>query len=241
MVVSFACTDADSGIAGCSPPTTLKNEGAGQKVTGTALDVAGNTASATVDGINIDKTAPTLAGAATTPPTPPAGTRATSRSTGPPTTACRASTQRPIPLTASSPARARTSRRARCRWPTRPATSRRRPRAASTIDRTAPVITGGATTQPNAAGWYSRRGDGGVHVHRQPLRGGELPGRQGPQRQRGRAVRHERAGRGPGRATPRRARPSAASTSTAWRRRRPPTTSARRPTAGAPARPPTSS
>ena len=38
-------------------------EGANQSVTGTAIDVAGNTESATVADINIDKTAPTLSGA----------------------------------------------------------------------------------------------------------------------------------------------------------------------------------
>jgi hypothetical protein len=69
VVVAFDCEDADSGVASCSPAsTTLENEGEGQQVTGTAIDVAGNSASATVDGVNIDKTGPKLAGAATTAP-----------------------------------------------------------------------------------------------------------------------------------------------------------------------------
>src|SRR5262249_22323310 len=38
-------------------------EGAGQSYTFTAVDLAGNAASATISGINIDKTAPTLHGA----------------------------------------------------------------------------------------------------------------------------------------------------------------------------------
>jgi hypothetical protein len=67
VVVSFACADTLSGVATCSSPTTL-HEGAGQSVTGHAQDVAGNTASASVSGINIDKTPPTLSSAATTPP-----------------------------------------------------------------------------------------------------------------------------------------------------------------------------
>lgn len=64
--VTFACTDANSGIAGCGPDTTVGNEGAGQSVRGDAIDVAGNTSFATVENIRIDKTAPSLSGAATT-------------------------------------------------------------------------------------------------------------------------------------------------------------------------------
>jgi hypothetical protein len=58
--VTFSCSDALSGVASCGPDTTLTGEGAGQSVTGTATDEAGNTATDTVSGINIDKTAPTL-------------------------------------------------------------------------------------------------------------------------------------------------------------------------------------
>ena len=65
VTVSFTCTDALSGVAGCTPATTLSTEGAGQSVTGTATDQAGNTASATVSGINIDKTAPSASAAIT--------------------------------------------------------------------------------------------------------------------------------------------------------------------------------
>ena len=67
VAVSFACGDTLSGVATCSSPTTL-HEGASQSVTGHAQDVAGNAASATVSGINVDKTAPTLTSVATTPP-----------------------------------------------------------------------------------------------------------------------------------------------------------------------------
>ena len=62
VTVSFSCSDGVSGLDSCSSPTTLSGEGAGQSVTGTALDLAGNTASATVGNINIDKTPPSLAG-----------------------------------------------------------------------------------------------------------------------------------------------------------------------------------
>ena len=59
VTVSFACNDALSGMDSCAGGTTLTNETNGQSVTGTATDQAGNTASATVGGIKIDKTAPT--------------------------------------------------------------------------------------------------------------------------------------------------------------------------------------
>jgi hypothetical protein len=63
VTVSFQCADALSGLAAGSPPapTTLSNEGAGQSVSGTCTDLAGNSASATVSGINNDKTPPAVA------------------------------------------------------------------------------------------------------------------------------------------------------------------------------------
>jgi hypothetical protein len=66
--VTFACSDADSGlneIAACGPDATVSSEGNDQTVQGDAQDVAGNSSSTTVDHINIDKTAPSLTGAAT--------------------------------------------------------------------------------------------------------------------------------------------------------------------------------
>jgi len=62
VTVSFSCTDAASGLATGYPPapTTVSTEGANQSVNGSCADKAGNTASASVTGINIDKTAPTI-------------------------------------------------------------------------------------------------------------------------------------------------------------------------------------
>jgi len=62
VVVSFTCGDNRSGVtaANCGPDQTLSGEGAGQSATGNAEDNAGNTASATVSNINIDKTAPNV-------------------------------------------------------------------------------------------------------------------------------------------------------------------------------------
>ena len=67
VTVSFSCADALSGIANCSSPVTLANEGANQIVNGAAVDKAGNTASATTT-INIDKTPPLISAAATPAP-----------------------------------------------------------------------------------------------------------------------------------------------------------------------------
>ena len=60
VTVSFAATDAGSGVETCSPPVTLSTEGGNQSVTGMATDKAGNTASTIVSGISIDKTAPAI-------------------------------------------------------------------------------------------------------------------------------------------------------------------------------------
>jgi hypothetical protein len=60
VAVSFNCADALSEIASCLGNTTLSSEGAGQSATGTATDNAGNSANATVSGINIDKTNPNV-------------------------------------------------------------------------------------------------------------------------------------------------------------------------------------
>jgi hypothetical protein len=59
VTVSFSCSDTPSGIASCPSSQTL-GEGQNQTVSGTALDVAGNSASAAVNAINIDKSAPKI-------------------------------------------------------------------------------------------------------------------------------------------------------------------------------------
>ncbi|MDT0214749.1 PxKF domain-containing protein [Rothia sp. ARF10] len=67
VTVSYTCDDALSGIADCSSSDTL-GEGKAQSARGTASDLAGNTQDVTVGPINVDKTAPTLTGAATSQP-----------------------------------------------------------------------------------------------------------------------------------------------------------------------------
>jgi hypothetical protein len=61
VAVDFTCDDNLSGVDGaCGPDQTLTSEGADQSATGNVTDQAGNSASATVTDINIDKTAPTI-------------------------------------------------------------------------------------------------------------------------------------------------------------------------------------
>ncbi len=63
VTVSFTCSDA-SGIASCSGPTIVSTNGGNQVVTGTAVDRAGNTATASVS-VNLDKAPPSITATAT--------------------------------------------------------------------------------------------------------------------------------------------------------------------------------
>ncbi|HET9915367.1 MAG TPA: HYR domain-containing protein, partial [Anaerolineales bacterium] len=60
VTVNWSCTDTTSGPVAASVSQTVMTEGAGQSATGVCTDNAGNTASDTQGGINIDKTAPSL-------------------------------------------------------------------------------------------------------------------------------------------------------------------------------------
>ncbi|MEU1970805.1 PxKF domain-containing protein [Microbacterium sp. NPDC019599] len=59
VLVDFSCQDVLSGVAECPTSTQISGDGANQSVTSAAAsDLAGNTATATVTGLNIDGTAP---------------------------------------------------------------------------------------------------------------------------------------------------------------------------------------
>ena len=68
--MQFTGTDATSGVApdGCDAPATLATDGNAQSATGACRDRAGNSASATASGINIDRTGPVVAATAAPPP-----------------------------------------------------------------------------------------------------------------------------------------------------------------------------
>jgi hypothetical protein len=60
VTVSFGCKDELAGILTCPEPVVRSADGAGQSAAGTAVDRAGNTASARVEDINIDTSTPAL-------------------------------------------------------------------------------------------------------------------------------------------------------------------------------------
>jgi hypothetical protein len=60
VTIHFTCSDVLSGIATCPSDTVLNTAGTGQSVSGEAIDNAGNTAAATVTGINIFTVNPVL-------------------------------------------------------------------------------------------------------------------------------------------------------------------------------------
>ncbi len=59
VMVTFTCADSGSGIASCPAPVTVPYETPGQEVSGTAVDKAGLTATASVT-IKLDKTPPAI-------------------------------------------------------------------------------------------------------------------------------------------------------------------------------------
>ncbi len=60
VVVNYTCADTGSGIATCPAQSIIVTETSGQSVTGTAIDLAGNSASASAT-VKVDKTPPVLA------------------------------------------------------------------------------------------------------------------------------------------------------------------------------------
>jgi hypothetical protein len=67
VIVGFACSDELSGVDTCPQPVTI-GEGAEQAVSRSASDNAGNSASAGVKGVDVDKTAPSVSGQPTSSP-----------------------------------------------------------------------------------------------------------------------------------------------------------------------------
>jgi hypothetical protein len=68
VTVTWTCSDSGSGVVSSTVTKTVSADGAGQSATGTCVDYAGHTASKTENGINIDKSDPTIHGAASPSP-----------------------------------------------------------------------------------------------------------------------------------------------------------------------------
>lgn len=66
VTVKFSGDDAASGIAGCTADAVVSAEAANQVISGTCTDNAGRISAAATVTVSLDKTAPTLSGAATT-------------------------------------------------------------------------------------------------------------------------------------------------------------------------------
>lgn len=63
VTVIFSCADTGSGIATCPAPVVVSADGAGQRFSGTAVDVAGNSAMTSVT-LSIDQTPPVVSASA---------------------------------------------------------------------------------------------------------------------------------------------------------------------------------
>jgi glucodextranase-like protein len=70
VLVTFTCTDATSGVASCPAPVSATLEGAGQVITGQAVDKAGNITPSPRITVSIDKTPPTIIANASPAPNP---------------------------------------------------------------------------------------------------------------------------------------------------------------------------
>jgi hypothetical protein len=154
VTVSFVCSDAESGIAGCSDPVTLTGEGAGQSAHGTAVDNAGNNADATVNDVNIDLTAPDLSGAPTTDANAAGWYRGdvTIHWTG--TDALSGIDPDSVPGDSVIDGVGADLGAGPVSVSDKAGNSMSASVSGIKIDRTAPVITGAPKTQPNSYGWY---------------------------------------------------------------------------------------
>jgi parallel beta-helix repeat protein len=153
LSVHFVGSDALSGLASVTPDASVSTEGAGQSVAGIATDKAGNSATFTVSGINIDKTPPTLTG--TKDPSPNAHGWNNTDVTVHFTASDALSGVDP----AAIPADVVFTAEGAGQSVTRSVTDRAGNTAEAAvgdinIDKTPPVIAGAATTSPNANGWY---------------------------------------------------------------------------------------
>lgn len=151
VTVSFGCTDALSGVASCTPPRQVTNEGANQTVGGEATDVAGNPASASAT-VNLDKTAPAIVATLSAAPNAngwhaaPVTVTFSCEDSGSGVAAC------PAPVTVSGDGAAQIVRGiARDRAGNSAETS-----VAINLDQAPPRITAALSEPADAAGWHRR-------------------------------------------------------------------------------------
>lgn len=151
--VSFTCSDATSDLTGPCPDSVTLGEGVGQSVSRTISDSAGNSASATVGGINVDLTKPTLSFGTATPEQNTAGWNNADVSvpfTPDDTLSGIASTSPSSPLVLASEGYAVTGT---VTVIDNAGNSETFTSPAFKIDKTKPTITGSRTPLPNANDW----------------------------------------------------------------------------------------
>jgi RHS repeat-associated protein len=148
VTVSFTCTAATAPITNCPQAQTISTEGAGQVVTGTVTDAAGNTNTAKVT-LNITKTPPTIVGVIS--PVPNANgwnnSAVTVSFTCTATTAPLATCSQPQTVSTQGANQAVTGTVTDVAGNSATATVH------VNLATTPPSITGSVSPQPNAAGW----------------------------------------------------------------------------------------
>jgi len=155
VTVNWSCSDTTSDVVAASVSQTVSGEGANQSVTGTCTDNAGNSASGTQNGINIDKSAPTISAVATIGPNDAGWYKSdvTIHFTCADALSGLAANTCPADQVLSSEggvvasaAQTITDLAGNTSSPSNLVTVK--------IDKTVPTISAAATTQPNANGWY---------------------------------------------------------------------------------------
>jgi len=159
VTIHWTCSDALSGIDICPSDQTISAEGVNQTISGTAIDMAGN--STTVDSspaVNIDLTAPSISGAATTDPNGNGWYKGSVTIHWTCSDALSGIATCPSDQTISSEGASQTVQGTATDLAGNSTTV---DSPAVNIDLTAPTISGAATISPNGNGWYN----GSVTIH----------------------------------------------------------------------------
>lgn len=148
VTVNFSCSDSLSGIAQCPQPILVSSSGANQVVSGTATDLAGNTATTSAT-LNVELTAPSIVAA----PSPAPNAQGWNNTNVTVSFTC---TQSTSPLTSCSSPQTVTTEGAGqvvTGTVTDAANNSNTAQLTLNIAKTPPAIATTVSPQPNAAGW----------------------------------------------------------------------------------------
>ncbi len=159
VTVSFECSDALSGLAGACPAEVVVDSDtpdAGQDISGSVSDNAGNSTTSNIVNVKVDKSAPSISGSDvnnTTWRNTNLSADFTASDSG---SGLANSADAEFTLTASEESASASAPTTVSRTVTDVAGNSATRTVSALIDRTAPVIlNGGPATPPNAAGWYN--------------------------------------------------------------------------------------